>query len=225
MITFLTTGKRAALGGHGMGWGELLVAARDILEKKLPAEKKYMYFFEAGAGKLRGRGANPTPGSTPGTFIVNHIFLFWVSFYWMSLLLYVFVYTLVLLVLSLFHGSSLRNWWRPSSYPSWDTRDMGCSLVLTLYMFFSTNMNPFLFSSSPLSQLHFHSPESCFCPWSIIFPSHFDDTIGLRFGSQSDKNGWTRQRFESRIWILVGKDHRRVARPWFVIVRLRFQSW
>ncbi|CBI34438.3 unnamed protein product, partial [Vitis vinifera] len=31
----------------------------------LPAEKKYMYFFGAGAGKLRGRGANPTPGSTP----------------------------------------------------------------------------------------------------------------------------------------------------------------
>ena len=36
-------------------------------------------------------------------------FLFWVSFYWMSLLLYVFVYTLVLLVLSLFYGSGLRN--------------------------------------------------------------------------------------------------------------------
>ena len=121
------------------------MAASDSLEEKLPAEKKYMYFFGAvaksgvegelerkrldkkeelgqrrkenrerflsrgWAEKLSGWGANPTPGSTPGTFIVNHIFLFWVSFYWMSLLLYVFVYTLVLLVFSLFHGSDLRN--------------------------------------------------------------------------------------------------------------------
>ena len=88
------------------------MAASDSLEEKLPAEKKYMYFFGAvaksgvegelerkrldkkeelgqrrkenrerflsrgRAEKLSGGGANPTPGSTLGTFIVNHIFYY-----------------------------------------------------------------------------------------------------------------------------------------------------
>ena len=55
-LLFWPPGKRAALGGHEMGWGELLVAASDSLEEKLPAEKKYMYFF--GTVAARGRAGN-----------------------------------------------------------------------------------------------------------------------------------------------------------------------
>ena len=40
--------KRAALGGHRMGWGELLVAARDSLEEKLSERKKDLFFFILG---------------------------------------------------------------------------------------------------------------------------------------------------------------------------------
>ena len=89
-------------------------AAKDDWDGSLRSSSREIeeLVLQAGDSRKRelGGGENPTQGSTPGMFIVNHIFfLFWVSFYWMSLLIYVFVYTLVLLILSLFHGSGLRN--------------------------------------------------------------------------------------------------------------------
>ena len=41
--------KRAALGGHRMGWGKLLVAARDSLEEKL-----LVFLFILGCRKEKG---------------------------------------------------------------------------------------------------------------------------------------------------------------------------
>ena len=64
------------MGGRKQGvacWGRLR-KRKEEEKKRKRGDLQRGAWLEAEAEKLSGGGANPTPGSTPGTFIVNHIF-------------------------------------------------------------------------------------------------------------------------------------------------------
>ena len=135
--------------------------------------------LQAGDSRKRelGGGENPTQGSTPGMFIVNHIFFY--SGYPSTGCLCWFMCSFIHLCCWFFLCSM---------DPAWETdkdlhlihhetpRDMGGSLVLTLFMFFSTNMSPWIdpelwFHWVSIFHVYYFPPLSAFLSSLVVAPS------------------------------------------------------